>query len=204
MEFHECFTLLSSRPAHAHEHCTENQQVQEHPQDVNVYETNDKSSFKQKKDWKLQNSQELVQTFTRLQEMRVQIFKDFRQGFQVHKKTQQFPAFCSGIKDRFSAVSEQINHIEKLLRDEKQQVAIAQLLRKIQEEEKEKLLLTSAVLIEKMRLCDAAKHHEPDHSTIAFLERSVETLTMKHTDCVVRINEILEELRAESADLEDA
>ena len=62
----------------------------------------------------------------------------------------------------------------------------------------------SAVLIEKMRLSDAAKHPEPDHATIAFLERSVDALTSKHTDCVVRINEMLEELQAETADLEDA
>lgn len=38
-------------------------------------------------------------------------------------------------------MSEKINRVEKLLRDEKQQVAIAQLLRKVQLEEKEKLLL---------------------------------------------------------------
>lgn len=54
-----------------------------------------------------------------------------------------------------------------------------------------------------MRLSDATKQPEPDESTIAFLERSVQTLTAKHTDCVVRINEILEDLRAEGADLED-
>jgi uncharacterized protein YoxC len=59
------------------------------------------------------------------------------------------------------------------------------------------------VLIEKMRLSDASKQPEPDDATVAFLERSVQTLTTKHTDCVVRINEILEDLRAESADLED-
>ncbi|CAI5711245.1 unnamed protein product [Peronospora destructor] len=204
MEFHECFTLLSTRPAHAHEHCEEKQQIPEHTQDVNAYEIKEKSSSKQNEDLTLQSPRELVQTFNRLQETRVQIFEDFRQGFQVHKKTQQFPAFCSEITDRFSAVNEQINLIENILRDEKQQVAIAQLLRKIQVEEKEKLLLTSAILIEKMRLSDAATHHEPDDSIIANLERSAKALTTKHTDCVVRINEILQELRAEAADLEDS
>uniref|UniRef100_M4BAG9 Uncharacterized protein n=1 Tax=Hyaloperonospora arabidopsidis (strain Emoy2) TaxID=559515 RepID=M4BAG9_HYAAE len=54
-----------------------------------------------------------------------------------------------------------------------------------------------------MRLSDAANLPEPDDSGVAFLKRSVETLTSKRTECVVRINEILEDLRAESADLED-
>ena len=58
-------------------------------------------------------------------------------------------------------------------------------------------------MIEKMRLSDAVSQSEPDDSSVAFLQRSVDTLTSKHTECVVRINEILEDLRAESADLED-
>ncbi|CAH0473992.1 unnamed protein product [Peronospora belbahrii] len=204
MEFHECFTLLTTRPVHAHEHCKEEQDIYETNQDMNVSVDYAQSSPNQAQDLMLQSCRELVKTFNRLQEMRVQIYADFQQGFQVYKKTQEFPAFCSGIKNRLSAVSEQVNRIEKLLRDEKHQVAIAKLLRKIQIEEKEKLLLTSAILIENMRLSDEAKQVEPDTSTIAFLERSIEILTTKHTDCVVRINEILEELRVELADLEDA
>ena len=58
-------------------------------------------------------------------------------------------------------------------------------------------------MVENMRLSDAANLPEPDDSGVAFLKRSVETLTSKRTECVVRINEILEDLRAESADLED-
>ncbi|KAH7479860.1 hypothetical protein PRIC1_008587 [Phytophthora ramorum] len=204
MEFQECFSLLATRPAHAHEHCEDEQHAEDKPRDVNTPKPLEHSSPKEEKELDQLSSKALVQSFHRLQETRVQIYADFKQGFHVHQKTEQFPAFCSGITEQFSAVSEQINRVEKLLRDEKQQVAIAQLLRQVQEEEKEKLLLTSAVLIEKMRLNDASKQPEPDDATIAFLERSVETLTTKHTACVVRINEILEDLHAESADLEDA
>ncbi|KAE9330914.1 hypothetical protein PF001_g132 [Phytophthora fragariae] len=204
MEFQECFSLLATRPAHAHEHCEDEQHAEHKLQDAKKEENPDAQETGEPENLALLSARELVQTFHRLQETRVQIYTEFRQGFQVHQKTEQFPGFCSGITERFSAVSEQVNCVEKLLRDEKQQVAIAQLLRKVQLEEKEKLLLTSAVLIEKMRLSDATKQPEPDESTIAFLERSVQTLTAKHTDCVVRINEVLEDLRAESADLEDA
>jgi hypothetical protein len=61
---------------------------------------------------------------------------------------------------------------------------------------------TSAVLIEKMRREDAAGAQEPDESAVAFLERSEATLTSKHADCVDRINELLDELRIEAADLD--
>ncbi|KAG7381925.1 hypothetical protein PHYPSEUDO_005452 [Phytophthora pseudosyringae] len=208
MEFQECFSLLATRPAHAHEHCEDEQQTEDKPQDVNSPEALDSEL---PEDLALLSARELVQTFHHLQSTRVQIYADFRQGFQVHQKAEQFAGFCttktlhgSAITQRFSAVSERINQVETLLRDEKQHVSVAQFVRKVQLEEKEKLLLTSAVLIEKMRLRDASKRPEPDDSTVAFLERSVETLTTKHTDSVVRINEILEDLRAESADLEEA
>ncbi|KAG2531564.1 hypothetical protein JM16_001053 [Phytophthora kernoviae] len=166
--------------------------------------TSDSKERDEAEDLTLLDTYTLVQTFYRQQEKRVQIYADFRQGFQVHQKTEHFQVFCSRITEQFSVVSERVNQVEELLRDKKQQVAIAQLLRKVQLEEKDKLLLTSALLIEKMRLSDASKLAEPDDTTVAFLERSVQTLTTKHTACVERINEILDDLRAESADLETA
>lgn len=105
--------------------------------------------------------------------------------------------------ERFSSVSKQINHVEKLLRDDKELMAVADSIRMVQLQEKEKLLLTSALLIEKMRLSDVVKRAEYDESTVAFLERSTKTLKGKHTDCVVRLNEILDDLRANFADLYD-
>ncbi|KAG6977075.1 hypothetical protein JG688_00000679 [Phytophthora aleatoria] len=202
MEFQECFSLLASRPAHAHEHCEQQQHAEDKPQDVNGVENEETVDSNESADLTQLSARALVQAFHGLQETRVQIYAEFRQGFQVHQKTEQLPAFCSGITERFSVVSEQINQVENLLRDKKQQI-VADFIRKVQLEEKEKLLLTSAVLIEKMRLTDAMKQPKRDESTVAFLERSVETLNGKHTDSVVRINEILDDLRAESADLDD-
>ena len=51
----------------------------------------------------------------------------------------------SAITDRFSTVSKQVNCIEKLLREQMHQGAIAQLLRELQSEEKSKLLLVRSV-----------------------------------------------------------
>uniref|UniRef100_A0AAV1UTK3 Uncharacterized protein n=1 Tax=Peronospora matthiolae TaxID=2874970 RepID=A0AAV1UTK3_9STRA len=201
MEFQQCLSLLAARPPHSHEDC----ENRANSTPLDVKEATSKTSFASEpaEDLLRLSPRQLIQAVFQLQEMRVLIYTDFREGFQAHQKTQQFPTFCSEITIRFSNVSEQIKCIEKLLRDKMQQVSIAKLLRNLQSEEKNKLLLTSAVMVEKMRLSDAANIPEPDDSSVAFLQRSVETLTSKHTECVVRINEILEDLRAENADLED-
>lgn len=55
-----------------------------------------------------------------------------------------------------------------------------------------------------MRLRNVAELHEADESNVAFLlETSVETLTNKHAAIIQRINELLDELRAEVMDLSD-
>jgi hypothetical protein len=59
----------------------------------------------------------------------------------------------SGITERFAAASEQINNVEKILRDEKQHVAIARLVRKVQQEEKEKLLLVGPAIASMTGFC---------------------------------------------------
>lgn len=196
-------SLLASRPGHAHERCDEHQAAGQEPETVTAVESNDTFDSKQLEDLTLQGSRELIRTFHRLQESRVQIYADFTHGFHEHQRTERFPAFCSGIMERFSSVSKQINHVEKLLRDDKELMAVADSIRMVQLQEKEKLLLTSALLIEKMRLSDVVKRAEYDESTVAFLERSTKTLKGKHTDCVVRLNEILDDLRANFADLYD-
>lgn len=205
MEFQQCVSLLASRPPHAHEHCEDEQHDDLRPQDLKASKTVSEgaATSNEPEDLAKLTARALVRSFQRLQETRVQIYADFRQGFELHQKTEHFPTFCSEITERFAEVSKRINDIEKLLRDEREQVAVAQLLRKVQLEEKEKLLLTSALLIEKMRLNDARKQAEPDDAAISFLGRSVETLTAKHTTCIEQINELLDDLRAESADLEE-
>lgn len=66
-------------------------------------------------------------------------------------------ALGTGITQRFARVSEQINRVEQSLKLDKQQPAIAQLIRKVQLEEKEKLLLVN-------RLTDALSSLNTSHS----------------------------------------
>lgn len=55
-----------------------------------------------------------------------------------------------------------------------------------------------------MRLRNVVELHEADESNVTFLlETSVATLTSKHAVIIQRINELLDELRAEVMDLSD-
>jgi hypothetical protein len=86
MEFQECFSLLATRPTHAHEHCEEEQQVEDQPQDSSIQDEaeNDDSNEDERlpEDLALLSARELVRTFHRLQETRVQIYTAFRQCVQ--------------------------------------------------------------------------------------------------------------------------
>ncbi|TDH72939.1 uncharacterized protein CCR75_008521 [Bremia lactucae] len=220
MEFQKCLTLLASRPANAHEKCEKQFAAQGECMSKTFIESAEPTDFKELEDMPLSGSRELVQRFLRLQETRVQIYawisKAPKDGSIFHilcdqkgKKILdnidillQLFSLGSNFTDTFSKVSERINQVEKQLRH-KQQVTVANLIRHIQMEEKEKLLLTSAELIEKMRLSDALRQVDPDEPAVAFLNRSLKALIEKHTACVIRINGFLEDLCAEIADLED-
>ncbi|KAI9908072.1 hypothetical protein PsorP6_003532 [Peronosclerospora sorghi] len=231
MEFRKCLSLLAKRPEHTHD-CEEEQHakgldliVNPTATEKNLEETNNLTQLSSQElvQTFYHFQEKRAQIYSDFQHKNLLLTECGLGAFKFIKRPSNFQHFASEtmflkpflpleelifvfsgsrITDRFSAVSEQINCIEKLL-NAKQQNATARLLRRLQLEEKEKLLLTSAVLIEKLRLSDAVKQPEPDDSTIAFLKRSIETLTNKHTECIVRINEILEDLRDESADLKD-
>lgn len=54
-----------------------------------------------------------------------------------------------------------------------------------------------------MRLRDAQTQREADASITSLLDASVATLNRKHAAIIERINDLLDELRSEAADLED-
>ncbi|DAZ99232.1 TPA: hypothetical protein N0F65_008099, partial [Lagenidium giganteum] len=115
-------------------------------------------------------------------------------GFQEHKATAHFQEFCTAITKRFAKASEQVNAVERLLQQREQQHT-AKLIRNVQENEKEKLLLTSALFVELMRLDDQEQSTEPDATISSLLEQSVATLKEKNAAIVERINDTLEEIR---------
>jgi hypothetical protein len=96
-----------------------------------------------------------------------------------------------------------VNAIEAELRDTAPSaVGLAQLIRRIQSLEKEKLLLTSAIFVEKMRVAEMNSRPEPDAGVLRLLETSVTSLTNKHTLVLEQINELLDEFRIDLYDHE--
>ncbi|KAJ0411881.1 hypothetical protein ATCC90586_005976 [Pythium insidiosum] len=145
-------------------------------------------------------SESLVRAFLSLQERRVEIYRRFEAGFKQHQATAGFQSFCSEITLQFADVSAQINGIEGTLRS-RGLAALADLLRRVQVQEKEKLVLTSALLVEKMRLADQARCPEPDDSVAVLLERSIVSMCKQQQAVIERINELLEEIRMELLEL---
>ncbi|KAG9402610.1 hypothetical protein AC1031_007217 [Aphanomyces cochlioides] len=143
------------------------------------------------------SSRELVQTFQTCQAKRVQVYQEFEKGFGELMLKEELAPFTQGITKQFASISNQINAIERVLRGKKGvPVSVPDIIRKVQGEEKEKLLLTSALLLEKMRL-KRAEDADPDDSSIPIFEKSIETMKATHTSIIERINELLEELRYE-------
>lgn len=97
---------------------------------------------------------------------------------------------------QFAELSKQVNTIESQLRTQHRD-DVADRLRHVQEMERDKLMLTSALGVEKMRLEDMQRRDEAeqDLQVTSLLESSIESLTKQHTDVIVRINEELDEIR---------
>ncbi|GMF50810.1 unnamed protein product [Phytophthora fragariaefolia] len=83
MEFQECFSLLATRPAHAHEHCEDEKHAEDKTEDASTSKRDDNSGAQEPVDLALLSTRELVHAFHRLQETRVQIYTEFRQCVAV-------------------------------------------------------------------------------------------------------------------------
>ncbi|TMW68329.1 hypothetical protein Poli38472_005797 [Pythium oligandrum] len=197
MDLQACYELLAQRPAHAHAHCEGEHSHEAAEQAVNEVAAAVEASLRLGDDQV--SVAALGRAFFEVQELRVHIYGEFQKGFEQFKATPQFQPFCTQITEQFAQVSQQVNAIETLLR-EKQRVALADLIRKVQGQEKEKLLLTSALAVERMRVTDMLTRPEPDAAILSLLEQSVAKMTAQHTEIIVTINELLDELRMELVD----
>ncbi|KAF0690206.1 Aste57867_18397 [Aphanomyces stellatus] len=143
---------------------------------------------------------ELLETFQVCQAKRVQVYQQFEKGFMEFMFTDELPAFSQGITMQFVSISNQVNAIERTLRSKATVPAsMPSLLRHVQSEEKEKLLLTSAILLEKMRLQRATKA-DPEDASIPIFEKSIASMQATHTAIIERINDHLDALRYEMLD----
>lgn len=110
----------------------------------------------------------------------------------------EYPAVCARATASFAVLSDTITTIQSILLSRSQSKNLAQLIVKLQSQEREKLNLTAALHLERIRFESSA--NEPDDSIRNLLQEGMQSLQAKMSVCVEQINEILEEIRMEVMD----
>ncbi|ETV83736.1 hypothetical protein H257_04383 [Aphanomyces astaci] len=225
MNVHACLDILNARAGSKHTHEGEDGHHHHHAAcveenasrclDLKVDATSENSTMEP--ELEAMSEYELVKTFHACQEKRVLVYQQFEKGFLELMFTDALPLFCTfgrrdevlitflalvaqDITKQFSSISNQVNAIERALRARPVAPSIPTILRNVQHEEKEKLLLTSALLLENMRLKRQVTA-DPDDSSIPIFESSIASMQATHTAIVERINELLTDLRFEMEDI---
>lgn len=109
-----------------------------------------------------------------------------------------YPKLCAKVTATFSVLSDTMNSIKATLNTKHKRVDITKIIAQIQKSEGEKLNLTAAIHLEKLRLNNA--HSERDERTVSLLEEGVATLQAKINMIIEEINESIEELRCIATD----
>jgi hypothetical protein len=152
---------------------------------------------------------EIMSKLFQLQQARVSTYKDYNAGLESILQTGNlslYPSLTSGVTAAFAVISSSIKDIQEILESKGKEngVVMKNILGHIQELqmlEKEKLSLTAALHLEKIRernefLTLAGTMDESDgHRILQLLRDGVSALQHKITDCVEKINDVLEELR---------
>ena len=115
-----------------------------------------------------------------------------------------YPATCARATASFSVLSDAVNAVKSELLERKRN-DLADVVGSLQQAEGQKLNLTAAWHLERLRLRNAKLEGEDggdDGRTIALLEEGVRSLQKRIAATVGTINEAIEELRCAAADEE--
>lgn len=154
----------------------------------------------------------LLRAFQHAQEERAQTYTTFDNGLATILETGKFneyDALCAETTANFAALSNLVNAVEKcVVEAPHEKVGLGKLLRQVQGEEKEKLSLTAALHLEKVRLMTSTSGStsggngggsvgESENKSVTLLREGVKRLEGKINEVKARINELLEEVRYE-------
>jgi hypothetical protein len=105
-----------------------------------------------------------------------------------------YPYVCAAATSSFSVCSDTINIIQTVLADPQQRNRpdLQKLIGTLQTHEKEKLSLTAALHLDRIR---ESQHGGGDERILALLQEAVASLRAKIEACVEQINDALEEIR---------
>ncbi|KAH8556780.1 DNA repair REX1-B-domain-containing protein [Umbelopsis sp. PMI_123] len=137
----------------------------------------------------------LLKSFSNSQSTRVALYKEFDDAFADYKAKRlpidQYQSICGIVTDGFQEVSQQIQSVEHQLRDTYSREDLAQLIRRVQEGEREKLKLTVNIQIWEI---------ESETGDKDFSEAITEARP-KLAELLDSINDILEEVREAMSEL---
>jgi len=166
-----------------------------------------------------QSPSELLQTLFNLQKERVSAYGKFNSGLEVILQSgnlSHYPPLTTSITATFAVISSSIKEMQQLLskHNSNDSKDIAQNIKKLQELEKEKLNLTAALHLEKIRernerlelesqRDDSGNNDDGDDRVLQLLKEGVLKLKRNLNKCVEEINDVLEELRYAAFDLAD-
>ena len=120
-----------------------------------------------------------------------------------------YPTLCAKVTASFSVLSDTINAVKSTLEEHpKKRTDITSVITQLQKSEGEKLNLTAALHLEKLRLRNSQLElgegskafSSSDERTIKLLKDGIHSLECKISTAVEKINEDLEELRCIFAD----
>jgi hypothetical protein len=120
-----------------------------------------------------------------------------------------YPDTCSKATAAFSVLSETIKVVQEILQSRASCTTLVSLIVRLQRHEKEKLHLTAAHHLERIRAQNNQNQQQQQSSSSSdnrvgqLLQEGVQTLQQKIHDCVEQINEVLDELRCSIMEMEE-
>jgi len=157
---------------------------------------------------------ELLKSCLSIQQQRVRAFAEFDRVLEENIIQQGnldgYPDLCRRTTRRFSQLSSIVRAVEEALKSNHRDIALANMVRRLQEKEKEKLLMTAALHLEVLRKKQAdlsiLSTEEEDKKTelereAALLVEGAASYRTRLGALVGAINEVIEELRCELTEL---
>lgn len=107
----------------------------------------------------------------------------------------EYPSICARATASFSVLSDTINTIASILANVYKRPDLVKLLSQLQKDEREKLNLTAALHLERIRERNMEAQGDGDERVAGLLQDAIDSLRQKLAACVDAINETLEEIR---------
>ncbi|KAL3945312.1 MAG: hypothetical protein SGBAC_000588 [Bacillariaceae sp.] len=151
------------------------------------------------------SERELLQAVLKVQEDRVKTYTDYETDLGTVIQTGNmtgYPDACLKVTASFSVLSETVKAILCVL-EKREQKEMAEILKQLQGYEKEKLHLTAANHLERIRKRNEEMQPKRELRTMKLLEDGLASLQQKINTTVENINETIDEIRCMLLDLDE-